>query len=52
MASIEIDEMARLVRGMENVAEHLPAIRNEFNKTLARFTLPTHGTAPMLDVAG
>lgn len=51
-AQIDLEGMARLVRGLEDVATYVPGIRNEFNRTLHRFSLPTDTTSPLLGVAG
>lgn len=51
-AQFDLDQMARLVRGLEDVAQYLPGIRNEFTKTLYRFQLQTDSTRPLGDVVG
>lgn len=52
MAKIDLEGMARLVGGMEDVAQYVPGIRNEFNKTLGRFFLPVDVTSSLTGVAG
>jgi hypothetical protein len=52
MAKIDLEGMARLVRGLEDVAQYLPGIRNEFVTTLNRFSLPRDTTASLAHVAG
>lgn len=52
MAKIDLEGMTRLVGGMEDVAQYVPGIRNEFNKTLGRFSLPVDVTSSLTGVAG
>lgn len=51
-ARIDLEGMARLVGGLEDVARYVPGIRRELDRTLGRFSLPTDVTAPLAGVSG